>query len=371
MESMRKAWIRELYREHEHTCWYYKVKLRCPVIELSPTLSSWGVWDPSTRLITLSEALIQNHSWDQVINVLRHEMAHQMVSEVFQEQDAHGPVFQKACERLGVLKEFRCASLDLEKCVLPDWKKKKTDTQEQKLLSKVEKLLALSGSPNENEAILAMKKVRELYVKYNLESLERVSSDSDYVYQIMALGRKRVAKHKQRILSILTSHFFVEVIYGHLFNAGALESEKTAEILGKKPNVLMAEYVYEFLIRKLEELWKQYQSKNQISGRYKRSYVLGVLDGFDRKLFQQTESLKKEPLLENAKDRSLILMKDPQLDDFISYRFPRVSTRRRGAKDWVNTELYSAGKVDGGRLTLNRPVTSDQGNRGKLLAKLS
>lgn len=47
------------------------------------------------------------------------------------------------------------------------------DTQlKDKLIQKIQKLIALSASPNEAEAALASERVKELLVKYNLSQTD-------------------------------------------------------------------------------------------------------------------------------------------------------------------------------------------------------
>ena len=73
-----------------------------PVITLADVESYYGMWCLKTRTITLSYKLLENCPWDRVIQVLKHEMAHQYVDEVFCKRDTHGPHFQKACQLLRV-----------------------------------------------------------------------------------------------------------------------------------------------------------------------------------------------------------------------------------------------------------------------------
>src|SRR3972149_2709928 len=62
-----------------------------------------GLWIPETRTIQLSLKLLRDYEWKAVEYVLRHEMAHAVVSEIFNFSlpgVSHGEAFKKACDVL-------------------------------------------------------------------------------------------------------------------------------------------------------------------------------------------------------------------------------------------------------------------------------
>ena len=115
--NLRARWILRLYREHRDLCYQHRIKLPTPLIDLTPTVSRWGAWDPLTRTLTLSQQLVENHPWSTVVAVLRHEMAHQHASQFYaeniQSETPHGPLFQTACAILAVPAGLRGAKVDL------------------------------------------------------------------------------------------------------------------------------------------------------------------------------------------------------------------------------------------------------------------
>ena len=44
--------------------------------------SRLGQWSPARREICLSRQLVENHPWDEIREVLRHETAHQLADAV-------------------------------------------------------------------------------------------------------------------------------------------------------------------------------------------------------------------------------------------------------------------------------------------------
>ena len=120
-----QAILSQLYREYRLVCSQHKVALRPVMLQLIDSKTHWGQWDPLTRTISLARRLIQQHSWFYVQAILRHEMAHQMVHDFYgidsENSAPHGKWFQLACERLGVIAEFRRAEIQLQEAPL-DWR---------------------------------------------------------------------------------------------------------------------------------------------------------------------------------------------------------------------------------------------------------
>ncbi|MEW6520129.1 MAG: DUF2786 domain-containing protein [Thermodesulfobacteriota bacterium] len=363
---LQRAWLLQLYQEHERICWQHGVRLAVPIIEISSSSSNWGSWHPAGRTIRIAARLIQHHSWDVVINILKHEMAHQAVSELFDSHDAHGRRFAEACDLLGVPGEFRGASGDLPRTI-PDAGAMACGSPHRSLLMKIEKLLALAGSGNEHEALLAMEKANYLIAKYNIRRIEQ-SREARYECLIINHQSRRIENYQRKICSILANHFFVRIILADLFDAAQCCTHKTIEILGTSENVLIANYVYSFLLAQLDSLWRQFQRSHRTSGRQKRSYFLGVLDGFARKLAGQQQEF---PGSNHASGTTISLSlqvcsTDQGLNRFIEERHPRLS-RRKFSSARVYLREYEAGCSDGGNLTLNKGVTGSDGFQGRML----
>lgn len=102
-EATPRAWTDRLYSEYEDILYQYNLSLLKPVIRVEPLCSEWGNWNPETRSIALARHLIEEHPWDIVVEVLKHEMAHQLADErLGAYESAHGMIFRHACRLLGV-----------------------------------------------------------------------------------------------------------------------------------------------------------------------------------------------------------------------------------------------------------------------------
>ncbi len=374
--GLRRAWISELYLEHEAISWQYRVDLRKPFIEITNSKSEWGAWHAGARIMKISGVLIMEHSWDITLNVFKHEMAHQIVSEVFHSSDGHGPYFDRACDMIGVPEAFRSASGDLPRKIV-DFRDEPIESENMRMLEKVRKLLSLGQSANENEAFLAMTKANELIEKYNIDRIERDRA-AGFAYAVINHKKKRMENYQRRIGHILHEHFFVDIVYSHQFDPGDCQTYRTIELLGTVENVRIAEYVYYFMLNQMEILWKAHQRKRVGKGaRNKRSYRLGVIKGFHEKLDHQAKERMKQraggPMVRRGFDNdghqtmsALICSEDKALKSFVNMRFPRLSGyRSQRAK--IDPDMYQAGVQDGKDLNLHKGIERRDGNRGRLL----
>ena len=81
----------------------FKSALRSPQFALNDASTFLGRWYRETRTIELSRSFALSHDWTVVLEVLKHEMAHQFVHEVLREDEPpHGPAFRATCARLGI-----------------------------------------------------------------------------------------------------------------------------------------------------------------------------------------------------------------------------------------------------------------------------
>ncbi|MGM0427974.1 MAG: SprT-like domain-containing protein [Thermodesulfobacteriota bacterium] len=366
--GFERAWIRQLYHEHQEICWHYGVDLSRPMIEITNARHEWGAWDARIRTLRVSAFLIHTHSWDVTLNVFKHEMAHQIVTDIFGAADGHGPVFDRACNMIGVPHEFRGSGGDLPRKLL-DFRDQEIASEHVTMLEKVRKLLSLACSHNEHEALLAMEKAHQLIEKYNIERIEQDQA-ARFVYAIINHRRKRVENYQRMVCRILQAHFFVDVIYSYLYHPLDCRTYRTIELLGTVENVRIAEYVYYFLLNQMEVLWKRHKRKSAArSVGNKRSYRLGVLKGFQDKLDQQAWEHKRQYAPETAGPdtlSALICAKDKRLQAFRDMRFPRLS-HYRTQRTRLHYGTYQAGMSDGRRIRIHKGIKYTDGNRGKLL----
>jgi hypothetical protein len=373
-EKYFRIWARQLLGEFESLCYDCKVDLDVPVFEITHNRRMMGAWLADSRTIQISSYLILDHAWPVVLNVLKHEMAHQVCSDLLGIENAgHGSEFKRACAMLGVPPEYSGAAGDLPDNIAVSENGGVLTTKGRKFIDKVEKLLALAKSDNENEAALAMQKANDLISKHNI-SLLSVGEKSQYTYVVINSGKQKLHRHQRRICEILRSFFYVQVVYSFLYDPMLDRDHKTIELLGTPENVTIAEYCYHFLENQLASLWRQ--NKGQYKGnalRAKNSYYLGALNGFYRKLREQKESnanvpKKSMPATTKALEvQNLLEVENRRLKDYVACRFPRLRVHRSVAAT-VYADSFQAGVQAGKEINLHKGVASHDGNQGHLIS---
>lgn len=367
IEKYRTIWLNQLLVEYEEICWSYGVDLNPPVFEITGSRKEIGSYHSETRTIRLSRYLITENSWMVTLQVLKHEMAHQLCSELFKSRDkGHGADFQRACDLLGIEVEYRLATSSLPELEKKLMKGAAISETGRKFIDKVEKLFSLAGSPNENEATLAMQKANELIEKYNLRFFDG-GVERDFGHVVINRKRKRIESYQRHICRILQDFFFVRVVMSSLYDPKTDQNYKIIEILGTRENVLIGEYCYFFLENKLLSLWAHNRHKFNRSARTeKNSYFLGLLAGFYDKLKNQGGKIAGKTKADEA--RAIVpISGDRELDKYVGSRFPRLQkASRRSAKIYKNT--YNDGMSTGRTITLVKGVAGESTQSGRFLA---
>ncbi len=314
--------------------------LTCPVFSLSEDEKRLGLWRRQTREILIQRQLAYGESWGVVIEVLKHEMAHQYVDEVLHatEESPHGPAFRRVCEDRGI--DGRAQGLP-----------KAGD--DSRILGKVSKLLALAGSSNQHEAEAAMAKAQAMMLRHNLQATERPA----YEFRQIGTPRQRIYEHARWLAAILSEHFFIEAIWVPAYDAGTAQRGTVLEICGTPENLAIAEYVHGFLQETGERLWRDHRKAQALKGHGgRRRFLTGVMRGF-------LDRLEKAKTSHAA--QGLVWVGDGDLDRYLRTRHPRTTRRRRrgGRRD----EHFQAGRAAGEQIVLHKPVSRREEDRGRLL----
>lgn len=354
LELIKKSWTLQFYKEFEDICFTYRISMRVPLITVVDFSRTLGQWDKAARTLSIATRLILNNPWDLVLEVFKHEMAHQYVDEVLGVYDQHGPYFKKACSILGVDSWAQKAEVH-EKEALSELKNPDLEQKDLRVMRKIQALLALSKSSNEHEALLAMQRVQDLYEKYQIENLIDIQKES-FGRVIIDHKKLRLPSYHRALASLLTSYFSVKVIFSTLYDKERLKSFKVLEILGKAKDVKLAEYVYWFLYNTLKILWDSYQKREGIHGlSAKHSFYSGILDGFEKKL-ERTQK-RKSKFSRSAEEKDLMLRKEKEVEEYMHYKFPRLRTVR-SYTERRNAKIFQDGREQGKELTIHEGLSS-------------
>ncbi|MCA9625176.1 MAG: SprT-like domain-containing protein, partial [Myxococcales bacterium] len=83
---------------------HFRGALKRPQLRLVEGRSFFAHWNRENRIISFSRPFVLETDWGSVVEVLKHEIAHQYAHEVLGAIDEtdHGPAFQRICERMGI-----------------------------------------------------------------------------------------------------------------------------------------------------------------------------------------------------------------------------------------------------------------------------
>ncbi len=312
--------------------------LRPPAFELVDSEARLGGWHLPTRTISLGRSLVHRQPWGVVVEVLRHEIAHQFAHEVLGavDESAHGEAFRQTCKRFGI---------DDAATGMPA-----TTGPENRLHRRVEKLLALASSDNRNEAEAAAAEARRMMLVHNLST-----PPSGYTFRHVGTPTSRVPQYWRQLASLLGKHFFVEVIWVPVFIVSRDGYGTVLELCGTPGNVEMAAWVHDWLLITAKRLWDESGSGGAAA---RARFFAGVMRGFHERL----EAGQKKTTAEG-----LVWVGDPEVRRFLGRRHAATRTINYAVR--TGNEEFNAGREKGRELVLNRPVTEGPGGPTRLIGK--
>lgn len=211
-----------------------------------------------------------------------------------------------------------------------------SDFDSKAVLNKVKKLFALSQSPNEAEAALAMEKAHTLLKEHNL-SINDISKDSKYdIKETLVFDGKYDSKWKSILLAGTAEANYCTILKART-NDGT-----SRYVVGKEHNAIVAIETYKYLITVIERLSKK------INGSDRGSYKLGMASILYRRL--------KDLVIKETSDcTALVVQEKSMIDEYLKdndYKTTSLVVRA------ANQSAYLRGIKDGNDICLNKQVKS-------------
>jgi len=322
-----------------------------PIFSLSDMTNRWGYWSYEDREICLSRNLVRNYSWATVREILKHEMAHQLTQEVLGglHEKPHGETFQKACHLLRANPKASDTYPTLD-----DRIHAQEAGDDDRLLTKVQKLMALAESSNQHEAEAAMAKAYELMTRFNISLMEQTTIRN---YETIFVGKPalRNSREMHRLAVLLHKYYFVECIWVQAYVVEKQKMGRVLELIGTVQNLQIAEYVYYFVKNFIDTQWKQYNKTKRLSYHRRNDFAEGILEGFEYTLKKQKRRLKRKHSLD---DQALMKISDPQLIEYTNYLYPRIKNTSCSIGNSDET-IINDGRRVGKNLVISKGITGN------------
>lgn len=298
--------------------------LRPVVVRLDDSRTRLAGWRRDTRTITVSRRLLAR-PWPVVVEVLKHEMAHQYAHEVLGAVDerAHGPAFRRVCAERGI--DARAAG---------------EPEPDSRVVARVKKLLALAESPEQHEAESAARLARRLMAEHQLARTDIEARP----FCVAHVGRValRFMAHEKLLAGILGQHFGVQCIWVNARTPDGRDG-RMLELCGREEEVAVAEYVHAWLLATAERLWRAHKQKTRARGRGR--FLSGVVLGFADQLAREA--------VENEQT-GLVPVEDAEVSAFVARRHRHL---RAGRRTRVRADAsFEAGRRQGQKVRLARGV---------------
>ena len=324
-----------------------------PTFTLNDDMREWGRWTGGvTRLMEIKTQLVLEHPWYAVVDVVLHETAHQLVEVLAPRcgEPPHGERFKWFCKMLGANSAASGDYPPLDIRVFVD----DAVESESPIALRIRKLLALSKSPNENEAQLAMVKARELMAKHDMGHLEQPAfAKNTQGFVTISLGKplKHVTLEFSYLANIMKDFYNVMIIWNSVpISFNPLTWGRTLEVTGTPLDVRIASYVYDFLVNFVDMAWgNQPQQVRQSGGaRRRRDFAIGVYSAFHEVL----EAQNRRPEMQ-----ALIHVENPELEAYYSVRYPHV--RRSSSRIKIDQKAMDAGAELGRSLHIPKGLENE------------
>ena len=343
--DLERALLRELADEHRRqSAMLFRDQLRPVVVRFVDADGKLGEWDLATRTISFARRFVVDAPWGTVVEVLKHEMAHQYAHEVLGAVDepAHGPAFRRVCDERGI----DPAAAGLPAAGLGD---------DDRVLRKVAKLLALAGSANVHEAQSAAQKAQKLMLEHAIDAA-RLDGDRGRVFVQLGAPKLRVPRHEKILAHILVARFHVQAILVPAFSVDDGARGHVLEVCGGRAQVATAVYVHGFLLRTADRLWDEHRAQHPGGAADRLRFLAGVMRGFDEKLQAGEKQLAQE---------GLVWVGDARTDEWFHRRHPRIRRTRVSAP---HGHAHESGRRAGRDIVLHKPVDEAPTRRGRLLS---
>lgn len=198
---------------------------------------------------------------------------------------------------------------------------------------RVKKLLALSKSPNENEAASALRKANDLMADYKLTAEQFF----DYT-KAKVKGTKRFIRWRV-VLANAVENLYATYHYS--------DYEGNIVFIGEELDVFMSTEMYKYLVKTIDRMAKQNIRKNA-KYKYRQSYRAGIAS----RLYDRMYELGQQCSWRDPKE---LKAQKKQVADFVEKQVSISVSSKKFEKE--NPTAFSKGNNDADGINLSRQMT--------------
>ena len=184
--------------------------------------------------------------------------------------------------------------------------------------------------------------------------MQQAQQNLEYEKNILAEGSRKAPEDKF-ILSILTNHFFVNIVSSRERYVNGRITK--TYILGTDTNVQIATYVYGYLKITYKKLFKEYKKVTGCPASARQSYYCGLMQGLSEQLAKTRKQTEQET--------GLVVVRDSGLEKYMRDAFPRLKSKSSSTSIRDKTAL-NTGRKDGEKIRISKGIQSS-GESGLLL----
>ena len=200
---------------------------------------------------------------------------------------------------------------------------------------RIKKLLALSKSPNENEAMAALQKAQELMEAYRI-------TEAECVYASQAVkATKRESAWRSTLANTVAS----------LYACEALRDVSSGQMIiyGEAFDAFMAKEMYGYLSKTIDRMVKQNVRKRNTL-KYKNQYRFGIACRLSVRIDELGQKVSWAP----EREHKLLAVKKAAENEFGCITKSKLKTS-------FNNRAFKRGVADGGTVSLHRQATARNG----------
>ena len=225
--------------------------------------------------------------------------------------------------------------------------------EQKEIIIKIQKLLALSKSSNENEAQNAMLKAQKLLIKYklSLKEVESYSKENIKIEDFKTEQKFRGKSWKSNLAQVIADNFGC-FIY---FNTGNYKVHRVC-FYGKEEDVIIANIMFEYAVKwvnlegnKIVKRMKQDKRRKYFDG-IKNDYALGFIFGLEERFRSQ---------IKENEEWGLVLQKDQVVIDSynkFSSGFGKISVNEEFNR---HLKAYKKGEEDGKKFDISDKIENE------------